>query len=219
MPRDRDRRPHFLYITGSDGTGKSTQAGLLASHLEGKGIRCRCLYLRFPFLFSIPFLAYARWRGYSWREVNKEATHGYWDFSRSRVMRILFPWIFLLDALLAAIGMIHIFLLFGGTIICERFVLDMLVDLSIATQDPGFSDHLPGRLFLELIPQDAGTVILDLDRETICRRRPNLAFDHALASRLEAYRLLGNKLQLPVINTLPPVPRVFDEILAEMHIV
>ena len=216
MRQFKDRTPRFIYITGADGTGKSTQAQLLIHNLEGLGIRCRHLWLRFPFFFSFPLLAFARWRGYSWHEVNEEVDHGYWNFSRSRVMRKLFPWVLLFDASLAALGKIYLPLFFGATIVCERFVLDMLVDLSVALQDPYLSFHLPGRLFLRLMPDNTKIIILDLNKDTICSRRPDLIFDHALTSRLEAYRLLANQLKLPIIDSHQSINMVLQEILTIM---
>jgi hypothetical protein len=218
MKRAEDKRPRLVYITGTDGTGKSTQAELLAKHLGSGGLRCRRLWLRFPFFFSIPLLAYARWRGYSWHEVNVGVNHGYWDFSHSWLMRNLFPWMLFLDASLAAIGKIYLPIFFGETIICERFVLDMLVDLSIALQDRSLSDHLPGKLFLDLIPGDAKIAVLDLDKDTICSRRPNLIFDHALTSRLESYRFLASHLKLPLIDSHQSKSTVLQEILNLINI-
>ena len=213
-----DRRSRFFYVTGTDGTGKSTQAGLLVKYLENSGKKCRHLWLRFPFFFSIPMLAYARWRGYSWHEVNGEVDHGYWDFNRSWLMRTLFPWVLLVDASFAALVKIYFPLFLGKTIVCERFALDMLVDLSIALRDPSLISHLPGKLFLGLIPEDAKILILDLDKETICNRRHNLIFDHTLALRLETYRLFATQLKLPIIDNHQAISMVFKEILSIFNI-
>ena len=91
----------FIYITGCDGTGKSTQARLLLAQLKASGIKARHLWLRYPFFLSLPLLAYARLRGYSWREKTGDMEYSYWDFHRSWLMRTIFPWALLLDAALA----------------------------------------------------------------------------------------------------------------------
>ncbi len=218
MKQNPEKRAHFYYIAGADGTGKSTQSELLAEYLEKKGIRIRRVWLRFPFFLSLPLLAYARIRGYSWHEVNNEVDHGYWDFSHSWVMKNIFPWALFIDASLSALFKIYLPLVFGETIICERFVLDMLVDLAIAVNDTTFSECILGRLFLGLLPSKARIVILDLDRETICRRRHNLIFDHLLDSRLNVFRLLANRLKLPVINSYFQISEVFQNIIATMVI-
>jgi hypothetical protein len=203
----------FYYITGADGTGKSTQATLLIGYFSRNGIHSKRVWLRFPFFFSIPLLAFARWKGYSWHEVSNEVDHGYWDFSRSGFLKRLLPWTYFIDAIWAALWKVYLPLLCGGNIICERFVLDMLVDLSIAFKDLSLIDRLPGRLFFHLIPHNAHIVILNLDQGTVCSRRDNLRLDRALAGRLQAYSYLANYLKLVVIDGHPTISLVQEEIL------
>jgi hypothetical protein len=190
----------FIYITGADGTGKTTRAQFLLQRLQYCNIRCNHLWLRFPFFFSLPLLAYARWRGYSWYEVCNGVRHGYWDFEHSLVLRTMFPWIFLLDATLAALLRVYLPLCFGATIVCERFVLDMLVDLAVALNNPAFHRDLPGLLYLRLLPPRSKTVILDLDGDTIRERRQDLQYDRRLDARLEMYRRLASDLSLPQMS-------------------
>jgi thymidylate kinase len=202
----------FVYITGADGTGKSTQARLLIQRLQEQGIRCRHLWLRFPFCFSLPLLAYARCRGYSWREVTDGANHGYWDFRRSWVLRALLPWVLLLDAALAAVNKIYVPLWLGNTIVCERFVMDMLVDLTVACDDWNLHRRLPGRLYLGLVPRSAAIVVLDLDPETVQERRVDLVTDRRLEARLNAFRRLSADQSLSVLSSRAPVAELGQHI-------
>lgn len=214
----KDTRPSFIYITGADGTGKSTQSRLLVQHLRGRGIQCQRRWLRYPFFFSAPLLAYARWRGYSWYEVTNGVRHGYWDFRSSRMLRALLPWILLLDATLAAVGKIYIPLWLGKTIICERFVLDMLVDLAAAFDNCSLHSQIPGRLYMHLVPHDAAIIILDLDAETIRERRPDLLTDRRLKARLNAFRRLSADLSITVYSSREPVAELNRRILQVMGI-
>ncbi len=197
----RHQAPRFIYITGCDGTGKTTQARLLLEQLQDQGTKVRHVWLRFPFLFSTVLLAYARWRGYSWSEEQAGARHGYWDFRRSWLLRHVFPWTLLLDATLAALWKIYIPLWLGWTIVCERFVLDMLVDLAVACDNTSFFARLPYRWYLRLIPEDAVMIILDLDVATIRQRRPDLRSDHQLTARLQAFQQLSRACLLPVLSS------------------
>jgi hypothetical protein len=205
-------RGRFIYLAGADGTGKTTQARILVKDLQSRGIRCRHLWLRFPFFFSLPLLAYARWRGYSWHEVYDGIRYGYWDFKSSRVMRTVFPWVFLFDATLAALVRVHLSLWQGVTIVCERFVLDMLVDLVVALDDPTFHQHPPGTLFLRLLPNRSKILILHLDVGTIRQRRPELEFDKKLAARLEAYGWIASVLSLPQLSSAGPLDQITFQI-------
>jgi hypothetical protein len=57
--------PRCIHLAGVDGSGKTRQAELIQSWLEQQGVPVRCVWLRFPRLFCVPFLIYARLRGYS----------------------------------------------------------------------------------------------------------------------------------------------------------
>ena len=195
---------HFIYITGCDGTGKTTQARLLTEKLRSQGIQTQHVWLRFPFLFSIPLLAYARWRGFSWYETTEGFRHGYWDFRNSWLLQSFLPWFLLFDAGLAAIRKIYLPIMRGKTVICERFVLDMLVDLSIACGDPHLHLRYPGKLYLHLLPREKKIFILDLDSETIRFRRRDLTVDTRLQNRLDAYRSLAEDLPLPILSSINP---------------
>lgn len=207
------RPPRFIYITGCDGTGKSTQARLLTEQLRLLGVKARPLWLRFPFFFSLPLLAYARLRGLSWyEEAGGAVRHGYWDFRRSWLMKTVFPWLLLLDAALAALWKVYLPLWAGRTLVCERFVLDMLVDLALAVGDDRFYARLPGKLFPRLLPAKARTLALDLDPPAIRARRPDLASDRLLPQRLAAFRALAAGCGLPLISSRPPVEQVNAQI-------
>ena len=206
-------KSRFVYITGCDGTGKTTQARLMLDALQRAGLQPKHLWLRFPFFFSLPFLLYARFRGYSWYEESHGVRQGYWDFRRSWLLCNLFPWVLLLDATLAAIPRVYLPLLWGKTIVCERFVLDMIVDLAIALDDPGFCRRRPATLFRALLPPGAGVTILDLDATTIRARRADLQVDNRLDARLETFRSLVESAGLRVVSSALAVEDVHQHIL------
>jgi thymidylate kinase len=209
-------KARFIYITGSDGTGKTTQARRLYHALETAGIPAEHLWLRFPFFFSLPLLAYARLRRLSYYETKGDVRQGYWEFYRSTLLRALFPWTMYLDAFLAAQRRIKQPLKRGKVIVCERFVLDMLVDLSIALQDPDFHRKTPGRYFVELLPQDAQVFILELEIETLRSRRADLALDHMLQDRLEGFKRLAKDLNLRVLCGSQSIEKIQADIQEEL---
>ncbi len=197
--------PRFIYITGCDGTGKTTQARLLIDQLQAMGIKTHHVWLRFPFFFSLPLLAYARLRGYSWYEETDGVRHGYWDFRCSWLMKNAFPWVLLLDASLAALWKVYLPLWSGQTLVCERFVLDMLVDLAAALGNDAFYRHLPGRLYFRLLPSQSQIFILDLDAAAIRSRRADLVNDLKLVARLEAFRCLSAAKGYTQLSSQAPV--------------
>jgi hypothetical protein len=110
-----------------------------------------------------------------------------------------------MDACLARLVGINIPLWHGETVICERFVLDMLVDLSVAFGEEDLHRRLPGRLYLWLLPTNPKIFILDLDVATIQDRRPDLCSDRFLNTRLEVYRRISSDLSLQRLSSSLPV--------------
>ena len=203
-----NKRGTFVYITGCDGTGKSTQARLMLEYYRAQGIEPEHLWLRFPFFLTLPLLVYARLRGLSWYEERDGVKQGYWDFRRSWLLRTLLPWVLLVDATGATIFKVFRPLRRGKTIVCERFVFDMIVDLSLALGDPDFHYKFPGRLFLRLRPKGAHCTILTLDVETLRQRRSDLKVDRLLAKRLAGFQRLAEDLKLPVLSSSESVGEV-----------
>jgi hypothetical protein len=204
----RARAPRFIYLSGCDGTGKTTQVRLLMEQQSSQGMRTRHVWLRFPFVLSLPLLVYARGRGLSWHEQCGGVRHGYWDFRGAPLLRLLLPWTLFADAALVGLFKIHLPLWRGETVVCERYVLDMVVDLIVAFDDPDLHKHLPGRLFLNLLPAGAMIAVLDLDAATIRQRRADLVYDKKLEARLEAFRLISRDWKLPIVSSFDPAKEV-----------
>ena len=201
----------FIYFAGADGTGKTTYAQQLCDHLQQRGTRCTRLWLRFPFFFSLPLLAYARLRGYSWHEVTDGIDHGYWDFQSSWLLRRVFPVVLLVDATVAAFFKVHLPLRRGRIIVCERYVLDMVVDLHLATQRPLLGAWEHGRL-LSLLPKEALVIGMVAPKPLVTTRRPDLQHDRRLDAKLSAYEALFRIIDCPVVETVGPQEQVQERI-------
>lgn len=223
--------PRFIYVTGCDGTGKSTQVNRLIERLTAAGKEPIHLWLRFPFLFSLPLLAYARWAGFSRSEQIDGTTYGYWHFDRSWLLRTLLPWILLFDTALFGLWKVHLPLLLWRmthpkrVIVCERFALDTLVDLAVGLNAVDGAHSLfrqpIGKLFCQLLPRDISVTFLDLDAQTARARRPDLIHDQRLEMRLQAFRTLADELEdgefeFKVLSSLTPIADLNHEILSNV---
>jgi thymidylate kinase len=209
---NENRQPRFIYLTGCDGTGKSTQVELLVNWLKQEDVKVSHLWLRFPFFFSLPFLVYARLRKFSWVEVHAGIRYGYWDFRSSWLMKHLFPWVYFLDAALASCWNVYIPLWAGATIVCERFVLDMIVDLSIALADSEFHASMVGHLFQKLLPKQSQIILLSLNASTIRSRRHDLVWDRTLEGRIQAYQNIAQANGIGVISSVESMQTVHRQI-------
>jgi len=220
----------FIYVTGCDGTGKSTQVEKIMQRLADAGKEPIHLWLRFPFLLSLPLLAYARLAGFSVNEQIGDTTYGTWHFNRSWLLRTFLPWVLLIDTALFALWKVHLPLLLwritdhaDRVIVCERFALDTLVDLAVGlnvadTKNGQFFERLPGRLFRYLLPKNASITFLDLDATTARARRPDLIHDQRLETRLQAFRnlaavLKNSSLDFKMLSSLLPIDELNREII------
>jgi len=155
--------------------------------------------------------------GYSWYETANGVRHGYWDFRHSSLLRTFLPWLLLIDAALAGFGKIYLPLLTGKTVVCERFVLDILVDLIVAFDEHDLPNTHPGSLYLNLIPKSSKVIVLDLDLEKICERRPDLLTDHHLSTRLVAFRRLASQYDYLTLSSESSISDVYRSIKMHME--
>ena len=209
-----ERLPRCIHLAGADGSGKTTQARAIMAWLAGQGTQARYVWLRFPRLLCTPFLIYARLRGYSYQETVDGERYGYWDFRPSWVMRNLFPWALLVDTLIMALIRIYRPLWRGETVVCDRFVADVLVDLMLGVGDPCLDQRLPGRWFIGLLPRGTRTAVIDLETALAVERTPALRADRTRSARRELYLGLAARQGWPVVSAAP-APEVVTAELVE----
>jgi hypothetical protein len=185
----------------------------MLEYYRKRGIEALHLWLRFPFFLTLPLLLYARLRGLSWYESRGGIRQGYWDFRRSRLLHTVLPWVLLIDASIAALFKVYLPLRLGRIIVCERFVFDILVDLSLALDDPDLHRKLPGRLYLRLLPRNAHCVILYLDADTLRKRRSDLEIDRRLENRIAGFQRLAQDLGLPMLSSDTSIEQINQNIV------
>ena len=93
-------------------------------------------------------------------------------------------------------------MLFGITIVCDRFVYDTLIDLAVATKNPDIYTKPVGKLFLIMIPRNAKFIMLTLDKKTIVSRRPELKDDITFDERYELYGRLADRFGITTIENV-----------------
>lgn len=195
------KKSMFICITGIDGVGKTTHVNLILEHLRNKGVKCEYKWLRFHHLISLPLLAFCRLAGYT-RVSTLGGTQkcSYHEFYRSGFIAFVYPWILLMDTVLFTTVKVYIPMLFGTTIVCDRFVYDTLIDVVVATRDLGICNKTVGKLFLKLIPENARIVMLCLDKATVLSRREELMDDVTFDERYELYKSFSDEFDIKVVD-------------------
>ena len=202
----------LICIIGVDGVGKTTHVHKLLDRLKQNGVICRYTWFRFFHFISLPLLAFCRLTNLTVYEGKNDQRMGRHEFYRSKVISFLYPWFLFIDILPMYFIKIYVPLRFGYTVVCDRFIYDTLVDLMIDLKDFDIYKKYIGRLFINLIPKDACTILLDLNESSIRERRYDLRNDQSLKARRKMYNLIAKEFKLPIIENNLTIEDIHNKI-------
>ena len=204
-----------LAICGIDGSGKTTQVILLEKYLRRRGLRTKRVWFRWTAFLSYPFLALCRLLGYTkWKTISKSnVRYAERRFYMNKALARLWPWLFALDTLLYSILQIKARRILGYTILCDRFIPDIIVDLMCETKDYQLLKRLASRMLLSLIPKDSRLIVLDVAEDIAYNRKHDIPSINYLKERRKLYLTLAKALNIPVINGERNASKVHKDIL------
>lgn len=185
-----------IYLTGSDGSGKSSLLAALKKELEEKGVYVTSVWIRSPKVLSKPLMAYCRLMGYTKYFVVDGMKYGYHNFSNSSFVSWLYPYLQYLDLRMV------MFLRKRpkGVVFYDRFVLDTLADLMVSTRRMDLHKKQIGMAFLRFVPSSTAIFVVDVDEEIIRIRKKDTLHDPNLALKIRVYRILANDLGLELLD-------------------
>lgn len=193
--------PKLIYITGIDGSGKSTVSEHLASSLRKKGYHVDVMWLRFNHVLSKPFLGLCRLLGYTKYETHDGIRVGYHNFHRSTLISYIFIALQYLDAIRAKYW--HILPKYrkdNTVIILDRYIYDILIDIAVDTRMPHLLSSSIGRKFKNIMPKDSRTILVKRSLPETLKVRPEGKVDRNFESRFRHYEELSNEKTLTVIE-------------------
>jgi len=207
--------PVMIYLCGIDGAGKTTQARLIANSLRSKGLTCAYVWFRWSGFFSYPLLGLARLLGYTkWMAIEgTDIRYHEHYFDKNNAIAQLSAWFFFIDVLFYSVFLIKIPMATHDVLVCDRFVLDGIVDLVCDTKNHKIPKDMVGKLLVSLIPQRSIVLLLDLPEEVAYKRKrdiPNLEY---LRSRRQVFLNLANILSVPVLNAAKSPEALHSEIV------
>lgn len=185
--------PKLIYITGIDGSGKSTVSEHLADQLRSKGYEVNILWLRFNHVFSKPLLGLCRLLGYTKYEKPNGIHVGYHDFYKSKIISYLFIFFQYLDAVrVKYTKILPLYRKNNSVIILDRYVYDILIDMSVDTRFNNLFESWIGKKFTDLIPVDSVSILVWRELEDVLDVRPEGKVDRNFESRFEYFKKLKN---------------------------
>lgn len=203
-----------ICLIGIDGSGKTTHARKIISHLQKSGEKCRYVWFGTPYFLSYPFMVICHILGLTeTHRLPNEVTCSEHQYYRNKPVALIWPWIQFLDLALFVFLQVYVSLLLEFTVVCDRFVYDILVEIMADINDNKLYHKLIGRLILRLKPRSAVVFLMDVDEITAFRRKcdvPNLRY---LTRRRNDFRLIAQHQNIPIINANQPFFLVNKEII------
>jgi dTMP kinase len=195
----------FVCFIGIDGSGKTSHAKTLVKSLKRKGIKCKYVWGRWtPFLLK-PFEILLK---KFYLKSKKIDCNNYDEYVREKrriignyKLALIWEYLVLLDYCIQVLLKVRLPLLLGKTIICDRYIYDTLVDLTI---DFDFSGEEAGEIFtsrfLSLFPKPSLILLLDVPEAVACKRKGDLGLMNYLVDRRKTYLEVSQVLQAVVLD-------------------
>jgi len=197
--------PLTIFISGLDGAGKTTHARKLVAALSALGLENKYVWMsgRGRVLFSFYLLVLCRLlRITRVHKLENGLRVSEYPFYAYKPIRVLWPWLQLVDSIIYSTICINIPLFFSNSliIVVERNVIDTFVDVLTDTHNSLGLKTLQ-KLFLALLPENALVIVLDVDEKVaISRKRDILHIDY-LKIRRRLYKSLSRKYGWRIIST------------------
>jgi thymidylate kinase len=158
--------PRAIIFFGPDGSGKTTQANMLISELNQKGIRSKKLWLR-----SLHTLAFIISKVSTYIMKLDDVYQFRTKYSDHAAFRIIWYSIEFVSILPLILTRFYLPLLQGYVIVAERFVIDWIVSLAYSTNNPSLIDSWLASFAMYFIPRQSVLVYIDAEYNSILSRR------------------------------------------------
>lgn len=192
-------RGKIIAVSGIDGCGKTTVIDELKAEFSQKDLPVKYVWMRYNHYLTKPLLLLCRLLGLTWYEP-EEPRVGYHEFYKSKLISWLFIFLTYVDTLLASVVCVYVpAYVFGKVVICDRWVLDILVDLGVDTRRSVDLSSFWVRNFLALIPSGAKCFVIERDSSLVEKARSEHQLDKNYPRRLKLFQKVS---EFPVAITV-----------------
>jgi dTMP kinase len=188
----------FVCFVGIDGSGKTTHAKHLANFLDERNHEVTFVWSGYKPFISYTFFGLTRLLGY-WRESKDDAFTDPLELSQRRIhdkLGAIFRLLMFLDFQIRILVKIRLPLLFGKTVVCDRYAYDSIVDLVLSNL---YSQRF-GRILIRSIPKPQAIFLMDVSEEMVSMRR-EFESKQFLREKKKTYLKLARNLGFSIMDT------------------
>lgn len=208
----------MVCLIGIDGSGKTAHAQSILLDLQKSGVKCKYVWFGNAYFLSYPFMAFCRVLSLTdTHRVANEATCSEHQYYKNKAVALLWPWVQVMDLVFFTILRVYLPLWRNFTVVCDRFVQDILVEIMADVDDNQLHKKLVGLPILRLKPRSAMVFLLDVNEAIALRRKhdvPNLRY---LTRRRNNYRLISRDLKIPIVRAQGSFGCVHKQLVGMIH--
>lgn len=203
--------PRLVLLLGLDGSGKSTQARLLADAARDRGLRAKTVWARWDPLLLKPLILLGRRLARS----SGEGTIGSEQAGlvmkrrlfRNRAARVIWAWAASFDHALYSLPKLYCAKHSADLVVSDRYFYDALVDMAV-----NFDTDVPApRGLHHLFPRPDRVILLDADEAVLLNRGQDSSSAY-LRDRRPHYLHLAKRMGWSVVDASNDIERVQHDI-------
>jgi thymidylate kinase/predicted nucleotidyltransferase len=202
----------IVCLVGTDGSGKTTQAKMLVAQLNRKGCPAKYLWFRFPYFLTLIVLFTAKVTGFTRKVSNDKKLITIHSF-HLQPFRMLYPVVLLFDLIANNAIKVWVPSKLGYVVVCDRGIYDIIVDISVETNNRGFYLTSIGRVLSNLANRARVTLFFDAPDNVLLARRPESRFDPNAQDRRFLYRFLAELYSIPKVFSSTRSDILFKDLL------
>jgi len=206
----------IICVSGPDGVGKTTHCKKIQSFFKQNGIQTDTVWLRQPRLLSYVIVFLSTLLGSTRIQFKNGSLQAEHRFSRYKVIATLWICTQVIDAMVMSLLSVFLPKARGKLIILDRWIPDILVDLSISTGKSRLIGSYPSNLLMRLT-SDCKVIILDASLQALLSRNKDELKPSQLAKTKHFYKMLATRYGLPIVDTESPFSNV-HELITLQHL-